>query len=58
MEAENPGITQLARQVNQYARMAFYGLSFGRMVLLLVSLKNLRVTKLYFYYDALFFVAE
>ena len=33
-------------------------MSFGRLILLLISLKDTRITKCYFYYEVLYFLVE
>ena len=57
-EGGGPPNTELARTVYPYARMAMYIFSVGRIILLFASMKWLRVTKCFFYYEQIFVVIE
>ena len=49
---------EFAKEVQPYARSAIIALNMGRLVLLLISLKNLKIAKTYFYYEAVYFIVE
>jgi len=47
----DPNNPDLANDVATYARTAFYVYQLGRFVLLICSIKRMRVTKYYIYYE-------
>ena len=57
-ERGGPPNAELARTIYPYARMAMYIFTVGRIILLLASLKWLRVTKCFFYYEQLLAIIE
>ena len=42
----------------QYAKFIYITFTLGRIILVLISIKNLRVCKLYFYYEQIVFLSS
>ena len=56
IESNNQDLnTDLVKQVFPYAKWALISTIVGRLILILISLKMLKITKIYFYYELMIY---
>ena len=53
MDEWNPKKADLIEEVRPYAKTAYFLFTLGRLILMLISIKKLSITRLYFYYELL-----